>query len=69
MRCVHLWKCECGARLKVISETEAHPPGRHFAQVQNKAACPRCGKTTPLDGQILQVFVEDDTTAWMNPPS
>ena len=69
MRCVHLWKCDCGARLKVISETDAYPPGYRFQELQNNAACPRCGKTTPLDGQILQVFVEDDNKAWINPPS
>ena len=58
MRCVHCWKCECGTRLKVISDSSPDP------SVHENAACPTCGATTPIDGHILQVQTEDELKTW-----
>jgi hypothetical protein len=60
MKCVHLWKCDCGARLKVIAET-----GTQYAQGhREEVACPKCQKPSLVDGHVREIFVEDQDALW-----
>jgi hypothetical protein len=60
MKCVHLWKCSCGARLKVIADTGTDYPPEHREEV----ACPKCHKANLVDGRVREIFVEDEDTLW-----
>lgn len=63
MKCVHLWKCNCGARLKVIAET-----GTQYAEnYREEVACPKCRKTSLVDGHVREIFIEDQDALWAKP--
>jgi hypothetical protein len=47
MRAVHLWKCDCGTRLRVIAE--------RIAAETSVAECPTCQATVVVDGTIQEL--------------
>jgi hypothetical protein len=63
MKCVHLWKCNCGVRLKVIAETEMH----YEAGYREEVACPKCRKANLVDGHVREIFIEDQDALWTKP--
>jgi hypothetical protein len=53
---VALWRCKCGARVKVVTETDSNRPS--YTQV---AICPKCGDARVIHaGKIVSVTAESD---------
>jgi len=53
MNAVHLWKCDCGKRFKVITETHLEQPN-----TQSSVTCPDCQKHVSIDGKLLNIQVQ-----------
>ena len=56
---IQYWKCLCGASLKAVLDSE--PVGAKSA-----VACPRCGKTTEVNGALTQLTIEADDGVWID---
>jgi hypothetical protein len=56
MRIVHVWKCGCGTRIRVIGEREpdAVPPE------VSPAKCPTCKVVVLVDGKLSQLSVREN---------
>jgi hypothetical protein len=52
---VSIWRCECGKRLKAI--TEFDPDKRQ----QQRVVCPTCGREQLIDGSKV-ISVSEDTS-------
>jgi hypothetical protein len=60
---VAAWRCDCGIRIKVIGEIEAH-----HALASSIAECPRCGdQQLVYASQIVSVSEDvDETNHWLH---
>jgi hypothetical protein len=53
------WRCKCGVRVKVISQTPQDRPS-----ATQTAACPKCGDSQLVYGEtILSITVDEEVRA------
>ena len=57
MRAVHFWKCDCGVRLRAITQGSE--------KERSIAVCPACKKEVAVEGALLEVAYEKEQV-WQN---
>src|SRR5262249_50308158 len=52
-RAVELWRCECGTRLKIITEIDS------TTSTRQTVSCPRCRNTKTINAERIITVTED----------